>query len=412
MDPFTAPQLDELCRAIADAFDRDGLGRMLTFKLGVRLDRIVDEAGTLDEVVGRLVARAAGERWTAALVYAVVLVRPDNLLVKAFCARWAAWAYTPPPAAELVARVQAALKLVVRGEHRDAVRDVLSDRAIDFREIGRRLTDLNKYKRLHDRLHYLQKMFDDLLAAAPLAAAPAEELQLHAHRLREAAATAASDARGLPTLTLEQAWITQLNQSAACFAAVPPRVAQGETLLRRALSEGARINAALTAEVRELRLGRLIDALARAGGRLADEPAQVLTAARDALAAIRPRLDGLIEEHFEWQVLDGWFAVAELLTGGRLADRFPGWGDGGDGDVRQRLGRLFDLAPGKAWALALKLQIGRLEAAEVAGDGDAFARHLGTFRTLARDRFMAVDAELLSRSAELAAVAPDLNNLV
>ena len=129
--------------------------------------------------------------------------------------------------------------------------------------------------------------------------------------------------------------------------------------------------------------------------------------ALDGLTSIRPRLSGLMQEHFEWQIIDKACAVAELMTGATLADRFLEWPD-----TRVRLANLFDLAPTKPWAVMLQKQIGNLEAAEAAHDEIRFERAFDAFRIVARDRFLDVDTQLLERSGHLATVAPALAKLV
>ena len=59
-----------------------------------------------------------------------------------------------------------------------------------------------------------------------------------------------------------------------------------------------------------------------------------------------------MQEHFEWQIIDKACAVAELMPGATLADRFLEWPD-----TRGRLANLFDLAPTKPWAVMLQKQI-------------------------------------------------------
>src|SRR5205085_3303167 len=112
---------------------------------------------------------------------------------------------------------------------------------------------------------------------------------------------------------------------------------------------------------------------------------------------------------------DKAFAVAEVIPGGTLEERFPGWPD-----VHARLKGLFTLVPKKEpgprgeqdWAEMLGGLIAEMGSAGAAGDQNLFEQKFDTFRIVARDRFMDVDTELLNVSRHLAEVAAPLDNLL
>jgi len=237
-------------------------------------------------------------------------------------------------------------------------------------------------------------------------------LEIYAYQLHQNAERARVEAEQLPTKTLEFAWAATLDQVANLveqgLPGKPAPIDRASILLQTVLSEGPRINAKLTDVVAGLRLDGLYEAIKRISAEFEGKPNESdLATALQGLAAIRPRLGGLMEEHFEWQIIDKAFAVAELMTGSTLEERFPEWND-----TRTRLENLIDLAPTKPWSMMLQKQIQNLQSAESTHDAAKFARAFDAFRVVARDRFLDVDTQLLERSGHLATLAPVLSKLV
>jgi hypothetical protein len=413
---FTGPQIEQLRDAIADAFqfDPSALEQMVLFKLGKPLYKMV-QAGPLDTVAFKLIALAEQEGWVRSLVYALALVRPNNDKVKAFCTAHAPWAFSPPDPEELITKVTTGLGAVSAKKSDPGVQQVINRFREDLRAARDGTAALNKYKKLHDRLHALQVMFSQQLAGAAEEARKGSisaSLDLYAYQFRDNANKARAEAAGLPTQPLEVGWAALLDQVASLIEQVQPGNAapldRAGVLLQSVLSEATRINARLTEVVAGLRLGKLVEALGDILPHLTGTDADAeVRAARDGLTELRPRLDGLMQEHYEWQVLDKTFSIAEVLPGNTLADRFPGWEN-----THKQLENLFDLSPKKPWAVMLRKQVEELEKAGQAGDTARFARAFGTFRIVARDRFMDVDTELLNQSGYLADVAPALDKVV
>jgi hypothetical protein len=164
----------------------------------------------------------------------------------------------------------------------------------------------------------------------------------------------------------------------------------------------------MTDIVADLHLEGFVEALTKIREHFAGTPAEAdVTTALEGLAALRPRLSGLMQEHYEWQIIDKAIGVAGLITGATLADRFLEWSD-----TQTRLKNLIELAPGEPWAEMLKKLMWSLEAAEASGDSVKFDRAFDSFRIVARDRFIEVDDMLLRRSGHLATVAPVLDKLL
>ena len=412
---FDNGQLEELWTAISSAFNQDSLRQLLRFKLGKVLDNIVDCHKGFRDLVFDLLTVAEQEGWLPVLFSAIVAARSDNAAIVAFMTAHAPQAMVAPWPGELSARLKSGLEVVVVRKAEPGIQKILDRYHADLRAAYDGITALNRYKKLHDRLHALQVMLPQQLESAADEARKGEltaPLELYAYQVREAAEKAREDAEPLPTRTLENGWAGLLDQVAKLVEdgkpGNPAPLDRAAILLRTVLSEAPRINAKLTDVVSGLRLEGLVEALMGIRDQLRGTPDEAdLQAALDGLASLHPRLDGLMQEHFEWQIIDKSFAVAEMMPGTSLAERFPDWAD-----AHTRLANLIGLAPTKLWSVMLQKQIKNLEAAETAHDTTRFERVFDSFRIVARDRFMEVDTQLLEQSGHLATVAPALANLV
>ena len=178
-------------------------------------------------------------------------------------------------------------------------------------------------------------------------------------------------------------------------------------LLRNVLIEAARINSRMTDIVADLHLDGLVEALTKIREHFAGTPAETdVTIALEGLAALRPRLSGLMQEHYEWQIIDKAIGVAGLIPGSTLADRFLEWPDTHPAPEPVGTGR--------------RTSVGR-----DAQEGSSVARNrrgrprpvqvrscLRLLRIVARARFFEVDDMLLRQSGSLATVAPVLDKLL
>jgi len=427
---FTGPEIEELRDAIVDAFDENALVQTVLFKLGKMLFKLVPHEN-LKTVAFKLITLSEEEGWVRSLVFAVVLVRPDNDMVKAFCNDHAPWAFSPPDPSELISKVTKGIGAVTAKKSDPNVQKIINRFRDDLQAACDGATALNKYKKLHDRLHIVQIMFSQQLASAAQEARHGEitaPLDLYAYQLRDNSVKARAEAKGLPTEILEIAWANTLVQIANLVekgqAGPGAALDRAGVLLQSVLSEATRINAKLTELAGGLRLGGLVEALQLLEPVIGDSAAEVRSAL-EGLSLLRPRLDGLMREHFEWQVLDRAFSLAEHLPGSTLTERFPEWDDTVSEasaksptepqrfpGTQSRLLNLFDLSQTKTWAEMLRKQIVELQAAGAAGNATRFERAFDTFRVVARDRFVDVDTELLDQSRSLAEMAPALTKLL
>src|SRR5262249_39529962 len=125
------------------------------------------------------------------------------------------------------------------------------------------------------------------------------------------------------------------------------------------------------------------------------------------LQVLCPRLNGLVEEHFAWQWLDKEFTAAEVKSEGSLQGRFDLWDE-----VHSELDRLCNLSSEKDWAKFLKRLTDEITQAAGAADPVLFAERFVTFRTVALDRFLEVDVELLRLAGQLARWAEPIDILL
>jgi hypothetical protein len=423
MPQLTGPEMEELCGAICDAFSAEALEQMVRFKLGKVLYDLV-KPGALKDVAFALVRVGEQEGWVDSLIAAIALVRRDNAKVVAFCQAHRPQALDPPQHAQLVRGVSSGLDALLEILKKFAdptVRAVVSRFGDDFRNGQKTFDFLKRYKALHDRLHTLQFQYCRQVADAAARFRQDESqflaLQSYAARLHQEVERARDEIDGLPTRALEEDWVDDYeravraldgaldaNDDGACGRAV--------AALKVLLGQAPRINNNLANCAGELPLGQLGRAMgeietylrgpaAGGGGSL---PLEQFFAGRSALEALRPRLAGLVEEHYEWQWLDKEFTAADALPGRSAAEKFPRWEK-----VRDRLRRLCDLARDQPWARQLAPLTGAVEAQT---DPVPFGRTFNKFRDLAAERFFRVDQELRDLSEELVEVAKPLGVLV
>jgi Effector-associated domain 1 len=425
---LSGEQCEQFRDALCDAFrTEDALVQMVRFKLGRNLGDDVGLRRPLKDETFDLITKADEEGWTEALIRGAYSSRSGNADLTAFLDRHFASLKTPVAAEQLIGSVRRgfdALTLLVQQLADPTVRSIVGRFRADFGAARDKSLALGRYKRLHDRLHIVQVGFpaqlDDAASELRSGKPPTHSLDLYAYQLRREADKCRQEAEGLDSKALEQAWITMLEQVAkAIDQARAEKSAKAAdracALLRQVLAEAPRINSMLTSTVADLRLGQLVmamkeicDHLDTPGGAVAPGPVDQVRAGRDGLLALRPRLDGLMQEHYEWQILEKAFVAAETQPGDTPQERFLVWDD-----VRGRLAQLCQISPDKEWARLLTNLPQELEQAGAAANNkDEFERKFDTFRTVARERFVDVDTELLNQSTYLADVASPLDQLL
>jgi Effector-associated domain 1 len=397
------------------AFDKNSLEKLLLFKLGKDLCVIVNCSQGFGDLVLQLLKLAVKEGWIKDLLSAIAAARANiEELIKLIREHFPD-ALVPIPAGSLTAKVRVGLETVAGHSNDPGVREILSQYRSALESAREGATALNQYKILHDTLHTLQQQLSGKFEDAADQARKGEltaDVDMFVYHLREAAEKAREAAQCLKTQNLENAWATTLDQIASLVkegqAGKPGPFDKSSILFRRVLSEAPRISAKMTDVVANLRLDGLREALKKIREQFKNDPAeQELTTAIEGLTTMQPRLAGLVQEHTEWQIIDKAVAIAEVMDGSTIEDRFLEWSD-----THRRLETLFDLAPNKPWADMLKGLIKRMEAAGAARDAVKFEIAFESFCSVANQRFVNVDKQLLERSGHIATVAPILARLL
>lgn len=423
IDLTVPPRRERLNGALLDAFRvRDELERLVRFNLPYRLDHIVGDAAGNESAVFRLVEEAEQNGELLPLLRGAVRANPGNALLAAFCREFAPAALARPDPAELVGPVVGGLT---------ALADALADPDVaawagefrsTFRAVERQSRTLAVYKRLHDELHNLQMRLGPIEDAAGALAAPVPPpragvlLAREVVNLRNQAGRARAAAAGLEhNRAAETDWCDQMEEAAADIdAAVRARDGGGAVrataAVRRLLQEAYRIEGLIAAAAAEMRLGDLIDALAGIDGRWTDAGAAArgrVRAGRDALAALRPELAGMLVEHGEWQFLSKELAGIDVGRGHRPADKVPRWKK-----VRARLEGLWQSFQTEPWAAELKLQVSRWERAAEEDRVLECEEAAVQVRATEMNRFFEADLELLHLCARLAEIGVPLRTLL
>lgn len=419
---LTKEQLEELHAALGDAFDANGLEQLVRFKLGIKLNEIVNLTLGFNKVAFDLIEWAEQQGLTEALIRAVSVSRPDNPSVRAFVEKHFPKLKDPVQPEALIRGVEGGFTAIVQLLDDKNVRLIVGAFRAYFETTRSRVEILGKYKALHDRLHTLQVQFPRQIADAAnnfqRNGAGAHPLDLYAYQLQQQAEKARAEAVGLPNAAEEEPWVLnlenvvrQIKKADADQDPVPLR--QALVVLKRVLAEAPRINSLLAGNAAGLGLDKLIDAMGEivhhldAGGKGQAHQVTQVRAGLDGLRGLQPRLAGLVQEHFAWQWLDKEFAAAEAQPGGTAEERFALWDD-----VRTRLLHLCAVSPQRDWSQQLTRLTDELQQAGKAGTPDLFGRKFETFLTIARDRFFEVDVELLKLSGQLARVGESLDQLL
>jgi hypothetical protein len=429
---LTGEQTQELTDALGGdqgaAFDHDTLEQMVRFKLGKDLYALVARDKPLHTVAFELIKVAEQEGWTDALVRAAYISRPNNTRVKAFVDQHWPEARVPEEFAQQVQAVKTglvALSAILERLADPGIRLTIGGFSAVFKLTLEKIETLRRYKGLHASLHQLNtKYVPSINVAAKLYRQDPTHfdlLQSYATQLKSEAGRIRLVARSLRSYPAEKEWIDALEDAAALVLRSlddtnDVNVQGGIRDLRRVLiDEPPRINGLLCDAAGDLHLEELIQAMRVIKGYLAKRPGAdngSLPAADfhiglRSLLLLQPRLAGLVEEHFAWQLLEKEFTAADTRTAVTPEERFPRWAD-----FKKRLLRLCDLAEAKDWSRGLRELIGQLEEAARAGDARQFGRRYNTFHTLASDRFFNVDDELLDLSEQLPTIGQPLDQLL
>ena len=129
--------------------------------------------------------------------------------------------------------------------------------------------------------------------------------------------------------------------------------------------------------------------------------------ARDALTTLRPRLEGLIAEHGEWQVLNKALAGVDANPGYRPEEKVNRWAK-----VKERLAAICRAFQAAAWSGELMDEVRKWEQAADAGQADQGEVAAGQVYASAANRFFDVDQDLLKLCGQLTEIGNPIETLL
>ena len=191
--------LEQLCDAIAAAFDLDSLKQLGPLQARKETCNILDCGKPFRNRL-RLLEQAEREGWITTLVIVIAHARSNHVRIAAFVEEQAPWAVEAPKPGELSAKVKTGLNTVIERMYDLGVREVLVQFRADLQAARDGVTLLNQYKKLHELLHNLQvKFLRELENAAEeaRAGAPSSLVEVYALQLRQCAKKARARGRAV-----------------------------------------------------------------------------------------------------------------------------------------------------------------------------------------------------------------------
>ena len=274
----------------------------------------------LEQVVFRLIEYIEQRGWGEEFIRGVYEENNGNRLVLQFCETHARFVFEPRPTTRDLARAVGAGLSAVAGrldETRDAIRAVLAGEARGhLSDLGTQFTRLRRYKVLHDCLHSLQFKYARLIASGlrmlPENPDEAENLQILFAEMGDELTSCRPETEGLPSATAEAMWLNVADESvrrlrqgvdAGQLAVSGTGLQMLEGLLR---VQPTRINELLTGVLEGLRFEHLVAAFIRMRDEVVDDQAwsTALGSATTALGNLAPRLNRVLSDHKDWQLVD------------------------------------------------------------------------------------------------------------
>lgn len=364
MTTFSPSQRQTFATIVVDAFTPDELSQLSRNRLGKPLNALVNASRGLIDVVPDLIDFVERQGWTEELVRGVYEERKDNPTVLQFCQVEAKFVFQPRTTTNELARaVGAGLSVVVgRFEPASALRAVLVGNAAQtLADLGTQFSRLRKYKILHDCLHNLQFKYARgittelrLFRDDPVGAA--DTLVAYFREMADELIQARPEIEGLESTGAEKMWLNVADESVrrmetAILQKKTDDAAKGFQLLDGVLRvQPTRINELLTGLLERLPLDPLRDTLTALAQPLGTEGAPLAEAAA-ALGNLTPRLNGILSDHKEWQLVDNSLHQidTELRIGSALEQCSFLWSE-----VDKILGPILDRDRTGAWSQELR----------------------------------------------------------
>jgi len=431
MSVLNPSQATQLSNALVDAFDPTTLAWMVRSSLGPQLYVIVDTGQSLLGVVADLLSwvERRGPGSVEALLRGAVSARPNNQMLRDFCAQHFPQTLLSLPSNTLVQNFNLGLQLLIDMRDRPAVRQIVGGFRADFETTSRQIQILKKYKALHDCLHELQLSLDafvDALRRSTSDPGAVRSLRMYALDLTRWAKEARAQTVGLPTKPVEDDWIDDfdtcirnLNNVAGTVARTEDRdkAADLPDRLRALLDNASRINSLLASAADNLRLESFTQTMKTIaddiqGAAVSKGDALQLDKSAVAVGVLRARLDGLVAEHNDWQVFSTQLEVAENSHKHQPQERMPKWQQ-----FKGRLTGLCNAYPKSDWSGELLERLSKWIAETSSGEPSedeivageiAFAE----FHRACIYRFFDVDKELNALAGQVTEVAKPLETLL
>ena len=417
-----ADKLSELVPIISDVFTLDDLEMLIRFEFSRQLAEFVDTQKALKFVAFDLAVAFDQTGGLDDLIRAVYRSRSRKDSVIAYCRKHAAYLLEDVDDRTAAGRAYLGLNaLVVQAP------EIPQDLSDDLKSACEGISRIDRYKRLHDRLHTMEfRLFRTLLRAAKAfrrtPQGPDELFELNAVLGDFSIELAEATRISLELTPLERqraaAWLQRLNLAMTQLRAV----VDGGTgnpempvmvLIRPALQQfAAQINTWLFEEANRLPLGKVSAALSA----LTTTSPALSTPSIDqglaSLSRLNSRMQDLVSEHNQWQIVDNDLRLVSDSTEGPAGNQqMPDTLAMLFGLVEDNLRPLCVLRADSSWLVVLLAIINQVKTSLNLGTVDRFRMSFDDFQRQARQRFFQVDDELLQLCNQLVSMNGPLARL-
>ena len=420
--PSLVPELAlQLRIALVEAFDPPALEMLARFRLGARLDILIDPVGSTPELVSRLLERVEQGGWTEELIRGAFEETPKAPLLLAYCQAHAPFVFTPRKATADLARAMAdGLTRLTVGLGGVPVR-LTGEAKGHLRRLTPGFARLRDYKALHDCLHNLQFKYVREISMGLRAVAKdpndpaASDLPIFFNEADDSLRRVEPNAASLGDL--EKMWLKIALQAVARLRDGVRRndltTAEGglKLLGHQLRLQPTRINQALTDSLEGLPFGELLQAFRSLSAQFpaGSGSAAALTDVTAALGSLVPRLNRDLGDHHDWQLIDNSLVqIDSELKGEAAADICSILWEGAD----SVLGPMLVAAREERWAVELRTLGAALVQAMTAGVPNGVRLAFGPVRARAGMRFYLVDSGLRDLTGDLVAIGNQLDLLL
>jgi Effector-associated domain 1 len=422
LDP---PQIESLHAAVVNAFNAGELAQLARFKLGKPLEMLVSIKAGTKQVAFDLIECVERQGWTEEFIRGVYDLRPDNPLVRAFCEANARYVFEPRPTTRDLAQAIGAGLTALAGrldETRGAIRAILAGEARGhLADLGTQFTRLRRYKVLHGCLHNLQFKYARLIASElrilPENPDEAENLRILLAEMADELALCRPESAGLPSATAETLWLNVACESVRRLrqgvdARDPAVSTAGLQMLEGLLRvQPTRINELLTSVLESLRFDHLVAAFDRIHKEAAHDHTSgtALAKATTALGNLAPRLNRVLSDHKDWQLVDNTLQQidTDLKLGGDPAVSAFLWQE-----ADRVLQSLLNQERGVSWSEELRTLAAVLTGAFMGAASDAVKKAFRPLKARASWFFYLADKGLNDLALDLDSVGVKLGQIL